>query len=151
MVALAFEFQLSGFSLCPSLLWFTLSSDNIESAEEIIEKERQKISKGLWSNSIKRKNEEATQKGGGKFTARRWHWKFSSLCEIRRERKKKKDLHVASGFWKEKKHAVEGSWLTGVCSLLEPISFTQLEREPRIQKCHKDKILVVWIVGERVL
>lgn len=62
---------------------------------------------------------------------------------VKLEEKKKK--RFACSFWvlEREKHTVEGSWLTGVCSLLEPISFSQLEREPRIQKCHKDKILVV--------
>ena len=89
MVALAFEFQLSGFSLCPSLLWFTLSSDNIESAEEIIEKERQKISKGLWSNSIKRKNEEATQKGGGSLLQEDDTENFPPFVKLEEKKKKK--------------------------------------------------------------
>ena len=90
MVALAFEFQLSGFSLCPSLLWFTLSSDNIESAEEILEKERQKISKGLWSNSIKRKNEEATQKGGGSILQEDDTENFPPFVKLEEKKKKKK-------------------------------------------------------------
>ena len=90
MVALAFEFQLSGFSLCPSLIWFTLSSDNIESAEEIIEKEKQKISKGLWSNSIKRKNGEATQKGEKSLLQEDDTENFPPFVKLEEKKKKKR-------------------------------------------------------------